>query len=241
MNELLPLINFFKTIPGAISVTEAIALYRVIQDSLCTKEKYNEVFIDFGSYAGKSSLIAITALSELYRRGLFIMIEPAYDPNGSCRTIGPSFAPDDYLDRIRENVSAFAYNVISKEHPNITPVLFGYTSEEAIKNHLGDLNISYAFIDTGEHSEESIAIEVNYLRDRMLPGGLIVFHDVGNQYIAPTKAAYELVQSGHFEAIKIDWEPIFTFVAEHELEKGNDSWHMIGHLHPNFIGAVRRL
>jgi len=234
MIELLPLINFFKTLPGAISVTEAIALYRTIQTCLDTKRKEREYFIDFGSYAGKSSLIAITALSCSYRSGMFIMIEPAYDPTGPYRMTGPSFAPDDYLDIIRKRVCSFS-------PPLIIPCLCGSTSERAVKEFLLGLEISYAFIDSGEHSEESIAIEVNYLKDTMVPGGLIVFHDVGNQYIAPVKAANELVQSGLFEKVEINWEPIIAFVIENDLEKGNDSWHWCEHPHPNFIGAVRKL
>jgi len=234
MNELLPLINFFKTLPGAISVTEAIALYRTIQTCLDTKRKEREHFIDFGSYAGKSSLIAITALSCSYRSGMFIMIEPAYDPIGPYRMTGPSFAPDNYLDIIRKRVCSFS-------PPLIVPCLCGSTSERAVKEFLLGLEISYAFIDSGEHSEESIAIEVDYLKNTLLPGGLIVFHDFGNQYKAPAEAAAKLVASGKFEAIHIDWEPIFAFVDENELEEGNDSWHWTDHSHPNFIGAVRKL
>ena len=104
MNELFPLLNFFKTIPGAISVTEAIALYKIIQTYLITDNKPNETFIDFGSYAGKSSLVAIAALSSINKEGHFFMVEPIYNQHHKT---------------IKEDVCAF----INFKRKNITPIL----------------------------------------------------------------------------------------------------------------------
>mgnify|MGYP001616543895 FL=1 len=119
------------------------------------------------------------------------------------------------------------------------PILHGLTSEQFVNNHV-PLPISYAFIDSGEHSKESIKIETDYLKNHTLPGSLIIFHDYGNQFTATTYALRELVDSEKFEEIKIDWEPIFAFVDTHRLEIGNNSWHWLNHPHPNFIGVIRR-
>ena len=237
MNELFPLIDFFKTIPGAISVTEAIALYKIIQHNLLTDYGEDEIFIDFGSYMGKSSLIAASALAAINKTGSLIMVEPAYDPNGPYRKTGPYFAPDDYLKTVEETVYAFQSFTLKKP---IKLILKGLTSDLAIKE-MGPLPVSYAFIDTGEHNEESLKPEIDYLKSNVIKGGLIVFHDYKNQYIAPAEAAAKLVKSGDFEMIDIDWEPIISFVIENDLEKGNDSWHHPNNPCPNFIGAVRRL
>ena len=231
MNELFPLINKFKEIPGAISVTEAIALHQTIQESLETPSftrnhlgieiPIREIFIDFGSYAGKSSLIAMAALSDLNKRGNFVMVDPIYNKE-----------ENDYPEKIKTNIIKFV-------SPFIVPIFVKSTSEEAIKS-LSQLKVSYAFIDTGEHSEESLSPEIKYLEDVIIKGGLIILHDFGNQYIAPKEAAVKLVNTGKFEFIEINWESIIKFVEENKLEEGNISWHMPGMDFPNFIGAIRR-
>lgn len=234
MNSLIPMLEFFKRIPGAISVTEAIALYLLIQNHLTSVAIEDESYLDFGSHAGKSSLIAIAALSNLERKGIFHMIDPAYDEKSPFRQTGNVFAPEDYKEKIFRNVHAFA-------RKGMRTIMIGATSEEYIQKKLDLERIAYTFIDSGNHDDESVKIELDYIVPRMITKGLIVFHDFDNQYIAPSKAAARLVESKRFESILIDWDPIINFVIENDLEKRNDSWHMNGHPHPNFLGAVRRI
>ena len=228
MNELLAL---FRSIPGAISVTEALALYDVIYNKLSTKEGDTETFVDFGSHAGKSSLIAITALSDSNRKGKFYMIDPVFNPNNSFKANWDSFKAPTYLGDIKEKVTQFSIN--------IEPIMIGETSEIAVTT-LNQLEISYAFIDTADHGKEILSVECGYLKNRMKKGGLIVFHDYENQFTATTDALKNLVDSNLFVHIPIDWEPIIQEVLIHNLEVDNNSWHMPGHSHPNFIGVVRR-
>ena len=143
------LIELFKKVPGAISVAEGIALYKIITENLSTPMGIAETFVDLGSYAGKSSLIGVTAINDLNRFGAFIMVEPAYNPKGSFRHTGPYFAADNYVDVITERVSTF----ITKAGLTVFP--YGTTSEEFVMSE-GALRISYAFVDTGEHSEASL-------------------------------------------------------------------------------------
>ena len=223
-------IDYFKNIPGAISVTEAIALYRIIVTNLDSSRLFKEAFIDFGSYMGKSSFVAITALSYLNLSGEFLMIEPAYRYG---RRAIPYFTSDSCFEEVKSSVSKFI-------NADIKVTLHPLTSEEFVAKRLPS-DISYAFVDTGEHSKESIKIETDYLDSRMVKGGIIVFHDFGNQYTAPAEAANELVATGRYRKIEIDWEPIFEIVNKDKLEEENNSWHWTDHPHPNFIRAIRRL
>lgn len=236
------LINFFKKIPGAISVTEAIALYNLIIENMGNLNS-KETFVDIGSHAGKSSLIAITALEYLQKRGTFLMVDPAYDLNGDFRKTGPVFAPPDYILNIHHNVSIFLVRNNSIEVFLISSTSEKFCEEECFNNlkSKGVFNpLSYVFIDSGEHSEESLKPEIEWVNRHLCVGGIVVFHDFGNQYTAPVYAAEKMILSGQYEPIAINWEEIISYVKENNLEKGNDSWHMVDNPHPNFIGALKR-
>lgn len=101
---------------------------------------------------------------------------------------------------------------------------------------------AFAFLDTGDHGEELVQSEKVLLIDAMQSGGILVLHDFKNQFTAVEKAYYELIGSGLFYPIEIDWQPIFDYVKEHDLEKDNNSWHIYNELPhpPNFVGALKR-
>jgi len=234
------LIDFFKKIPGAISVTEAIALYNLIIENMGNINP-EETFVDIGSHAGKSSLIALTALSFLKKEGSFIMVDPAYDPISPFRKTSPAFADEYYCSHIFYKVRKFL-------NSNIQLCMLGLPSEKFCEEkRYEDLKfgsminpLSYVFIDSGEHSEESLKPEIEWVNKHLCVGGIVVFHDFGNQYTAPVYAAEKMILSGQYEPIAINWEEIISYVKENDLEKGNDSWHMVGNPHPNFIGALKR-
>lgn len=225
-------IDHFKTIPGAISVTEAIALYHVILTNFPLSRAGNMMrFVDLGSHAGKSSLIALTALNDLGVIGEFQMVDPAFDTNDTFRNDWKYFGGDNYIERIRNTVEKFVTN------PNLFTQFYGMTSEQFCCRKEP---VDYVFIDTGEHSAESLAPEVAWVERNLVIGGIVVFHDYMNQYTAPKEAADKMVESEKFESVKIYWKPIIEYVKGGNLEKDNNSWHMPGNPNPNFIGALKR-
>jgi len=70
----------------------------------------------------------------------------------------------------------------------------------------------------------------------------IAAHDYKNQFTEVEGAYDYLVGTGKYEPIHINWQEIFDYVAEHNLEEGNNSWHLYPELPhpPNFVGALRR-
>lgn len=227
-------VQHFKTIPGAISVTEAIALYHIIITNLSCSDTLRR-FVDLGSHAGKSSLIALTALNDLGVVGEFQMVDPAFDVNDKFREGWKYFSEKDYIEKIRNSVKRFIIN--PSIYVNLYVLFYGMTSEEFCHR---EEPVWYVFIDTGEHSAESLAPEVAWVERNLMPGGIVVFHDYMNQYTAPKEAADRMIESKKFELIPIDWAPIIEYVKENNLEEGNNSWHMLGNPNPNFIGALRR-
>ena len=102
-----------------------------------------------------------------------------------------------------------------------------------------DYKFSYVFIDSGDHQELPMK-EVLALEDRIVPGGIIAFHDWNSQFLQVMDAYNYLLETGKYEEVKIDWNEIVAYVNENELEIGNTSWHHQELENPCFVGALRR-
>ena len=100
---------------------------------------------------------------------------------------------------------------------------------------------TYVFIDSDDHQQELVMKEAELIKDRIVPGGLVFFHDFMNQYIGPAMGHGYLIAKCGFEKINIDWAQAEAFTREHDLEKNNDSWHMPGVDYPKHLGCVRKL
>ena len=100
---------------------------------------------------------------------------------------------------------------------------------------------SFVFVDSGVH-DDMVMEEAKMLEDKMIPQGIIAFHDYKNQFTAVERAYNYLLSTGKYEVVSIDWPAILKYVTENNLEEGNNSWHQypeLGHP-PNFVGALRR-
>ena len=232
---MIPINQFYRhvaEIPGAISMTEAVALY----DTIVKYAPGIGVAVDLGSNSGKSSLVAARALHKSWFSGRFCMVDLAYDllnPEWSKTVQGDSakmpwgqLRDTEYLKAIHKRMSEYTY-----------VEMIGESSIQFILQ-MTDF-AGYVFIDTDDHQEELVMEEVRLLANRMVPGGLIFFHDfkkpaLGHQY---------LLNTGRFENIEMSWERAIEYVKKHDLETGNDSWHMSGSgiEFPNFIGCARAL
>jgi hypothetical protein len=84
--------------------------------------------------------------------------------------------------------------------------------------------------------------EAKLLENRIVQGGIIAFHDYKNQFTEVEIAYDYLLSTGKYEPIGINWQEIFDYVKEHNLEEGNNSWHLYPELPhpPNFVGALKR-
>lgn len=225
-------IERFKETPGAFSVCEAIALMNI------TSQVPIGTFIECGSNAGKSGMAAAYGLS----KGDFYMIDPIFDLKnieawehtiqGHPGNLPWGYAKEKGFKETVKNRILFA------SEKKVTPILCGTYSEKELLLHD---NYSYIFIDSDNHQEERVTAELELVKNKMVKSGIIAFHDVDNQYIAPRQAIEKLIQSGEFENIEIDWDRIFNYVRENNLEEGNNSWHERGSEEfPKFVAAVRK-
>lgn len=171
-------------------------------------------YAELGVHKGKSAMCAALAL-----------------PSGIFTLIDPEFSDKQWDDKV--------YNLVSAINDSVSILTLDEKSPEVIYD-MGMM--AYVFIDSGSHSDELPMQEVKALEDKMIHGGIIAFHDKGSQFTKVDEAYDYLVSTGKYDIIHIDWQPIFDYVKEHNLEEGNNSWHLYPELPhpPNFVGALRR-
>jgi hypothetical protein len=102
-----------------------------------------------------------------------------------------------------------------------------------------DCKFSYVFVDSGDHQSLPMA-EVKLLEDKMVDGGIIVFHDYGSQFLQVNDAYDYLLGTWKYEGVKIEWQQIIDYVGENKLEQNNISWHHSELEFPCFVGALKR-
>lgn len=196
-------LELFKSIPGALSVAEAIAIMNI-----STQAPKGEWY-EYGTYKGKSALAAAHPIG----------LKPSFT------LVDPEFSDDEWAN----DVAKYFVNavLIADYSTNIIP-LFN--------------NCAYVFVDSGSHGDGLPMQEVKLLEDRMMIGGVIAFHDLLSQFTEVTEAYYYLIATGKYEEIKINWQEIFDYVKEYDLETNNNSWHQYPELPhpPNFVGALKR-
>lgn len=230
-----PLPSFFETFkktPGAIGVAEAIAIYNL------ALQAPKGIRADLGSHAGKAAQSAAAA----FESGQIYMVDPCFDLSNreawahSVQGVPENmpwsyFNEKDILKRIRDNI----YEV---SNTKVGCVLVGDYSENYIAKYTG---YSWVFVDTDTHQGGMAMREAKLLEDRMVVGGIIAFHDWNNQFSDPREAHQYLIGTGMFDNIEIEWDEIFDYVRERNLEAGNNSWHERGsNEFPRYVGAVKR-
>jgi hypothetical protein len=207
----------FKETAGAFSTAEAIALYNI-----CLEIRYSgigewgEDYLELGSHKGKSGMAAAAGL----KTGRFYLVDPIYE--------------DEVLAKeVESRVHAAANNLLAVYS------IAGYSTDKIAQFR----KLNYVFVDSGSHSDELPMQEAKMLEDKVVLNGVIAFHDKGSQFTKVDEAFEYLVRTGKYEPININWNEIFDYVKEHNLEEGNNSWHQYPDLPhaPNFVGALKRI
>lgn len=222
----------FKPTPGAIGCAEAIII------SWLASQSPKGLRMDIGSHAGKAAIAASYGLAA----GDLYLVDPCYDLSnleawkhsvqGTPENMPWGYVNEpDFKEKIAENIK-----IVSAME--IKPRFIGDYSENVIPQFN---RYSYVFIDSDDHCGGMAIREAKLLENRMVEGGIIGFHDVGNQFQDPREAINYLVGTGKFEEIIIDWKYIFDYVRGKNLESDNNSWHERGsNEFPCYVGAVRR-
>jgi len=206
------LIKKFTSTIGAMSVVEGVALYNI-----CLQAPDYGNWIELGSHKGRSSTIIASCINEKI----------------SLNLVEPEFSNIEWANEVSNNLNWFNKNRNIKFWANYSTEILTEFSE-----------ISFLFVDSGNHGEEIVQSEKPLYQNKIISGGIIAFHDYGekSQFTAVGKAYEELVDTGLYVPISINWDEIFDYVAKNKLEDLDNSWHLYPELPhpPNFVGALRR-
>jgi len=170
------------------------------------------IYLELGTYKGKSALSASAAL----KIGEFVLVEPEFG------SLGMTFV--DEIKNIRNSLLL------------VKPIIWYSTEYLQSQNNF----YSYVFVDSGSHGEGLPMQEAVLLEDRIIPGGIIAWHDFNSQFVEVKQAYDYLLSTGKYEEIPINWDEIISYVNENNLEEGNNSWHHTEMKNPCFVGALRR-
>jgi len=172
------------------------------------------VWIELGTHRGKSSQTIALAMQK----------------ESELHLVEPEFSNDEWRNDVLDRVGALLPESGLYLHANYSTIVLPAIDK-----------IAFCFVDSGSHQDGLPMEEALLLEDKIIQGGIIAWHDWGNQFREPKEASEYLVRTGKYEWIGIDWVRINEYCNEHDLESKNDSWHKYQeHKNPNFIGAVRR-
>lgn len=203
--------KIFKETNGALSCTEAIAIMNL------AAQAPEGLMVEIGVYKGKSAASAIVGLKD----------------NPQFYLVEPEFKDKEWLREV-----LYLLNDVCKiENKEVRIKPFDEYSTEVLPRLK---NISYCLVDSGSHQDGLPMMEAKLLEDRMVQGGIIVFHDWNSQFKEVKEASDYLVSTGKYEYIDIDWVEITEYVNTNNLEEGNLSWHHNELKNPCFVGALIR-
>ena len=245
MEQILDMLHAINKLHGAVSIVEMAGVYNAVVSHLKSEEG---MAIDFGSHEGRSSIAGVKALTDMRRWECFYMVDLLYDlnnPDWSSTTQKTSenlpwqYAQQpNFADNTVDNVRQFGY-FGGEEFIRVEKM--GLSSKQFL-SLFPNRKISYVFIDSDDHQLELVMYEVKELEDRMLKGGLMFFHDFGNQYTAPKEAHKYLLDTGKYENINMDWEMIKNFINSKGLKDSDLNWQTEDQkaMPPTFVGCVRK-
>lgn len=236
-------LNLFKKTRGAFSVHEAVALYNLAQMAP------DGPAIELGSHCGKSSIMAAAGLAR-YPNAIqkwFHLVDPGYSKEnleawkhsvqGSPENAWPGFWEDGFCESVIDRV--FEGSKVNGSLGLAVVKLHGDYSLNAIPAIGGPF--SFAFVDSNDHAYQLCHDECELLRNRMVIGGIIGFHDIFSQFVGVEQAYREMLQGGMYEEVPIDWQSIKEIVKGLGGETGNNSWHHPDSDAPCFLGALKRV
>lgn len=226
------ILKLFKETRGAISIQEGVAIHWL------ARQAPEGDAIDLGTHCGKAAIMASAGFVTSRK---FHLVDPGFDVNnaeawehsvqGSSDKAWHGFHEDLFPVKVLRTVSDASQNPL-------TISSHGDYSLHAIPAINGPF--SFVFIDSDVHTYDIVKPECELLRNRMVIGGIIAFHDFGPPTYGVEQAMREMLPGGQYEEIGIPWREIKEWVHDNDTPEANISWHKAGEKEPCYLGALIR-
>ena len=204
-------------------------------------KEFLETFRKTNGALGVGEAIAIMNLAAMCPEGLWLEMgcfmgksAQAAVFGGNCKEfhlVEPEFGKEISVDDFAKNVSE------ATGKGGKLAFIHGYSTDYLSNSQY---TYSYVMVDSGSHQDGLPMQEAKLLEDRIVKGGIIVWHDFDSQFKEVREAAEYLVSTGKYEYVDIPWGEINQYVNDNRTEDGNQSWHHNELYCPNFVGALRR-
>lgn len=193
-------------IPGWLTFLEASSLHRAAAEAPTGN------MVEIGSFCGRSSVVLAGALEERGGADKLWCIDP-FSGDGEP---GQQFTGQQKLMRklglarkkIASTYDTFAAN-LARMDLSRRVITFAAYSQDALPLTNGDFAL--AFID-GWHDYANTLRDAGLVRDRILPGGFVLFHDFGPGCPGVVRAVQEtIVADARFERLAWDSGSVAVF------------------------------
>lgn len=244
-SQFKEIMDHFKNVPGAISFTEAIAAMLVI-DKYLPEVTAKGIAVDLGTHMGKIACIESYMLAKTPNDiKEFCLVDPLFDMMNdkewerSYVKLTKDRKPEGW--QIFDNHNEFTLNNVSKAAPtSLTVTPYGLSSLSFFNQRTDP--IALMMVDSGDHLHDIVFSEIELFKDRVVPNGLVFYHDFANQFTAPLEGVQYLCKECGYEQIEMPWKEA-EFLAEMFglEEKDNNSWLNYGDIqYYNFMGCCRK-
>lgn len=212
--------ELFKRTPGAMSVQEGVALQNLM--GIIPEGRT----VEAGSHMGKSAIAIAWGLSS--------------GPERTLHMIDPLFEDEELSERVSQTVESVSPKIVANLWDTTSLQAFPQIAVYPKLGAQAEANFAFAFLDSGDHSYELVRSEFDFLKDKMVPGGIIALHDY-KCYSGPTQLYREAQEEG-FEDVNIPWQEIKDLVRREapDDERLSDSWHKREDPEPCYLAALRK-
>ncbi|HLI58019.1 MAG TPA: class I SAM-dependent methyltransferase, partial [Actinomycetota bacterium] len=182
---LLPLLRRMEAIEGWLSAAEADLLAAAAVGAIAARPGPHTI-VEVGSYCGRGTVVLGAVAAALSPGSTVHAVDP-HDRRLGVWGAAPCGVPDAGA-RLRSNLDAagLATAVVHRS---------GYAGEAAVPPGPIDL-----LVVDHLHDYASVAADFSQFQDRLVPGGLVAFHDYGDSFPGVVAFVDQLVATGAYTA-----------------------------------------
>lgn len=190
-------IDLWRSIKGFMDEAEAMHLFE-----LCLESALKGPVLEIGSYCGKSAIILGTACK--HRDSILFTVD--HHRGSEEQQPGEAYFDPDLYDDAVKGVNTLPFLLKTLEKADLLDAVVPVVATSRTTGKCWKTPLSMVFIDGG-HSFEAAVTDYQTWQDHIIPGGLLVIHDIfpdpsqGGQ--APRQVYEMALESGKYKPLRM--------------------------------------